>query len=110
MLLALFFPPERPIFYQLHPDHWNALYQWTTFDISILAAYLTVLGILAIYGVHRYHLVFLYLKNKHKVATPKGRFENLPLVTVQLPVAEPCADPSQPDSTLIGVAGGEQTC
>jgi len=86
MLLALFFPPERPIFYQLHPDHWNALYQWTTFDLSILTAYLTVLGILAIYGVHRYHLVFLYLKNKHKVATPKGKFENLPRVTVQLPI------------------------
>jgi cellulose synthase/poly-beta-1,6-N-acetylglucosamine synthase-like glycosyltransferase len=86
MLALLFFPPERSIFYQLHPDHWNALYEWTAFDISIVGAYLTVLGILAIYGVHRYHLVYLYLKNKHKVATPKGRFENLPRVTVQLPV------------------------
>src|SRR5262245_904450 len=84
--LALFFPPERSIFYQLHPDHWNALYQWTAFDLSILTAYLTILGILAIYGVHRYHLVFLYLKNKHKVATPKAQFENLPRVTVQLPI------------------------
>src|SRR5437868_6771828 len=87
MLLALlFFPPERPIFYQLHPDHWNALYHWTTFDISILSAYLVILGILAIYGVHRYHLVFLYLKNKHKVAEPKGQFEQLPRVTVHLPI------------------------
>ncbi len=84
--LALFFPPERSIFYQLHPDHWNALYQWTAFDLSILTAYLTILGILAIYGVHRYHLVFLYLKNKHKVATPKSKFETLPRVTVQLPI------------------------
>ena len=84
--LALFFPPERPLFYQFHPDHWNALYRWTTFDLSILAAYLTVLGILAVYGVHRYHLVYLYLKNKHKVATAKGHFENLPRVTVQLPI------------------------
>ena len=86
MLLAFFFPPERPIFYQLHPDHWNALYEWTAFDLTILAAYLSVLGILAVYGVHRYHLVYLYLKNKHKVVTPKGRFESLPRVTVQLPI------------------------
>ena len=47
--LALFFPPEQSqIFYQLHPDHWNALYQWTAFDITIVGTYLTILGILAV--------------------------------------------------------------
>jgi cellulose synthase/poly-beta-1,6-N-acetylglucosamine synthase-like glycosyltransferase len=86
MLLAFFFPPEPTIFYQLHPDHWNALYEWTPFDIFIVASYLTILSILAIYGIHRYHLVYLYLKNKHKVATPKARFGELPRVTVQLPI------------------------
>jgi cellulose synthase/poly-beta-1,6-N-acetylglucosamine synthase-like glycosyltransferase len=86
MLLALFFPPEPTVFYQLHPDHWTALYEWTTFDLTILTAYISILAILAVYGVHRYHLVYLYLKNKHKVATPKGQFESLPRVTVQLPI------------------------
>src|SRR5688572_12111008 len=86
MLLAFFFPPEPTIFYQLHPDHWNALYEWTTFDIFIVASYLTILSILAIYGIHRYHLVFLYLKNKHKVAKPRATFGELPRVTVQLPI------------------------
>jgi len=86
MLLALILPPDRPRFYQLHPDHWNALYQWTSFDALVLIPYLTILVILAMYGVHRYHLVFLYLRNKHKVTTPKSHFENLPKVTVQLPI------------------------
>jgi cellulose synthase/poly-beta-1,6-N-acetylglucosamine synthase-like glycosyltransferase len=36
--------------------------------------------------LHRYHLVFLYLKNKHKVLLPKAKFTTLPKVTVQLPV------------------------
>jgi cellulose synthase/poly-beta-1,6-N-acetylglucosamine synthase-like glycosyltransferase len=86
MLLAFFFPPEPTIFYQLHPDHWNALYEWTAFDIFIVASYLTILSILAIYGIHRYHLVFLYLRNKHKVAKPLAAFGELPRVTIQLPI------------------------
>jgi cellulose synthase/poly-beta-1,6-N-acetylglucosamine synthase-like glycosyltransferase len=85
-ILALILPPERPLFYQLRPDHWNALYEWTSFDFLIVVPYLTVLTILAVYGVHRYHLVYLYLKNKNNVAKPLGHFENLPRVTVQLPV------------------------
>ena len=46
--------------------------QLTAFDIFILIPYLGILTILAIYGIHRYHLVYLYLKNKHKVAQPKA--------------------------------------
>lgn len=56
------------------------------FDIFILIPYLAILTILAIYGIHRYHLVYLFLKNKHKTAVPKGTFETLPKVTVQLPI------------------------
>ncbi|PYS45910.1 MAG: glycosyl transferase family 2, partial [Acidobacteria bacterium] len=83
----LIVPPERTRFYQLPKiDHWNALYKLTSFDMFILIPYLAILTILAIYGVHRYHLVYLYLKNKHKVAVPKFRFGALPKVTVQLPI------------------------
>ena len=80
-------PPERTRFYQLPTiDHWNALYRLTGFDMFILIPYLAILMILAVYGLHRYHLVYLYLKNKHKVAVPKSRFGALPKVTVQLPI------------------------
>jgi len=84
LLMTLILPPDRTRFYQL--DHWNGLYHLTGFDVFILIPYLAILTILAIYGIHRYHLVFLYLKNKHKTTTPQGAFETLPRVTVQLPI------------------------
>jgi len=84
MLMTLILPPDRTRFYQF--DHWNSLYHLTSFDIFILIPYLAILTILAIYGIHRYHLVFLYLKNKHKTAVPAGMFDTLPRVTVQLPI------------------------
>jgi cellulose synthase/poly-beta-1,6-N-acetylglucosamine synthase-like glycosyltransferase len=87
MLMALIVPPERTRFYQLPAlDHWNTLYQLTTFDQFILIPYLSILTILAIYGIHRYHLVYLYLKNKNKVALPMAKLPTLPRVTVQLPI------------------------
>src|SRR5215467_10274314 len=87
MSLMLIMPPGRPRFYQLPGiDHWYGLYHVNSFDIFILAPYLTILTILAIYGIHRYHLVFLYLKHKNKVAVPKAKLPALPKVTVQLPI------------------------
>ena len=83
----LIVPPERTRFYQLPAiDHWNGLYHANAFDIFILVPYLVILTILAVYGVHRYHLVYLYLKHKNKVAVPKGKWSVLPRVTVQLPI------------------------
>src|SRR6187549_112333 len=87
LVLALILPPERTHFVQFPAiDHWNRLYERTAFDVFILIPYLAILTILAIYGMHRYHLVFLYLKNKHKTTVPPGVFETLPKVTVQLPI------------------------
>src|SRR5688572_25248855 len=87
MFMTLILPPARTGLFQLPAiDHWNAFHRFTPFDIFILIPYLSVLTILAIYGLHRYHLVYLYLKNKHKVAVPKGKFAGLPKVTVQLPI------------------------
>src|SRR5215813_12942896 len=86
-MLSLIIPPERTHFYQLPAvDHWNRLYKVTAFDIFILIPYLAILITLAIYGIHRYHLVYLYLKHKDKVARPKGIFAEKPRVTVQLPI------------------------
>jgi cellulose synthase/poly-beta-1,6-N-acetylglucosamine synthase-like glycosyltransferase len=52
----------------------------------ILALYFFILSILAIYGWHRYYLVYLYMKHKAHVpaALPPPRV--LPPVTVQLPI------------------------
>jgi len=54
----------------------------------ILVVYFFVLSILAIYGWHRYYLVYLYMKNKGRVPVepplPPEGFQ--PRVTVQLPI------------------------
>ncbi|HVG73335.1 MAG TPA: cellulose synthase family protein [Vicinamibacterales bacterium] len=57
----------------------------TTGETLVLATYFFVLVILAVYGWHRYFLVYLYMKNKDRVPVPTG-MDRLPRVTVQLPI------------------------
>ena len=65
----------------------QGLYQVNAFDLALLIPYFIVLVILAAYGAHRYWLVYLYYKHKNKKTTePSAHFEDLPQVTVQLPI------------------------
>lgn len=50
----------------------------------LLAAYFAVLLTLAVFGLHRYRMVYLYFR--HRQPNPAGRFQELPRVTVQLPL------------------------
>ena len=54
--------------------------------LTCVSLYLLTLAILAIYGVHRYVQVFLYYRHMAKRPQPASHFENLPKVTVQLPM------------------------
>ncbi len=55
--------------------------------MALLIPYFIVLILLASYGMHRYVLVYLYYKNKkNRTTEPARRFEELPRVTVQLPI------------------------
>src|SRR5689334_23988052 len=58
----------------------------TPSETLTLATYFFVLVILAVYGWHRYYLVYLYMKNKDKMPVPAGPMAALPVVTVQLPI------------------------
>jgi len=58
----------------------------TSFETLTLATYFFVLVILALYGWHRYYLVYLYMKHKDRHPVPPGSFDVLPPVTVQLPI------------------------
>ena len=58
----------------------------TPVETLILATYFFVLVILAVYGWHRYYLVYLYMKHKDQVPVPASQFESLPRVTIQLPL------------------------
>src|SRR5215212_7203646 len=52
---------------------------WTT-------CYLSVLIGLSTYGVHRYFIIYLFLKHRKHDPQPVSRFEQLPKVTMQLPI------------------------
>jgi len=58
----------------------------TPSETLILGTYFFVLVILAVYGWHRYYLVYLYMKNKDKVPVPGAPLAELPPVTIQLPI------------------------
>jgi len=67
----------------------QGLYQVNAFDLALLIPYFVVLIVLAAYGAHRYWLVFLYYKHKrNKTTEPAAHFDfdDLPRVTVQLPI------------------------
>ncbi len=57
-------------------------------DIYFMAVYFGILGLLSVYGVYRYRLVYLFLRYKNHRPHPKSRFVPgcLPRVTVQLPL------------------------
>ncbi|MFA7232529.1 MAG: cellulose synthase family protein [Terrimicrobiaceae bacterium] len=48
--------------------------------------YLAVLLGLSAYGLHRYSIIYLFLKHRGAAPKPAGEFAELPKVTVQLPV------------------------
>src|SRR5215208_6938935 len=58
----------------------------TAAETLTLAVYFFVLVILAVYGWHRYYLVYLYMKNKDRQPVPAGELTELPRITVQLPI------------------------
>ncbi len=58
----------------------------TPAETAILATYFFVLVILAVYGWHRYYLVYVYMRHKDRQPIPQGVLDALPTVTIQLPI------------------------
>ncbi|MGB2716922.1 MAG: cellulose synthase family protein [Vicinamibacterales bacterium] len=58
----------------------------TLSETLVLVVYFFVLSILAIYGWHRYYVVYLYMKNRDRVPKPVPPPATLPAVTIQLPI------------------------
>jgi len=58
----------------------------TPFETLTLATYFFVLIVLAIYGWHRYYLVYLYMRNKGKEPKAGPPLDPPPVVTIQLPL------------------------
>ena len=58
----------------------------TSSETLILATYFFVLVILAVYGWHRYYLVYQYMKHRDRQPVAPPLPDTLPPVTVQLPI------------------------
>src|SRR3954469_25064124 len=58
----------------------------TPVETLTLAAYFFVLIVLAIYGWHRYYLVYLYMRYKDNEPKPGPPLDPLPVITIQLPL------------------------
>ena len=72
---------------QTTDETFKNLYHWNGFDAALLLPYFAVMILLAIYGVHRYTLVYLYYKHRGNYRPdPPLHFDELPNVTVQLPI------------------------
>jgi len=58
----------------------------TDFNYTLIIVYFVLLAFLSIYGTHRYYLAFLFVKTLEKRKAPEKKFEQLPAVTIQLPL------------------------
>ncbi|HEX8985912.1 MAG TPA: glycosyltransferase [Bryobacteraceae bacterium] len=63
------------------------IHQLDWFDWAMLVPYFVLLGILSLYGLHRYEIIRTYFKHRKKLPQgPPSRFAQLPPVTIQLPL------------------------
>src|SRR6266571_1772006 len=71
----------------LFDDTFKDVHQLSWFDWALLIPYFSILAILSVYGLHRYDTIRTYFKHRKKaVDQPPLRFEQLPPVTIQLPL------------------------
>jgi cellulose synthase/poly-beta-1,6-N-acetylglucosamine synthase-like glycosyltransferase len=69
-----------------HSNPFRGLYQLNWFDLAVMIPYFIVLFILAMYGLHRYVLVYYYYKFRKNIPGPAPEVKEWPRVTVQLPI------------------------
>ena len=82
---------NKPVFEQmkvaLFDDTFAGIHRLAWFDYSLLVPYFAVLIVLSFYGLHRYEMIRAFYKNRHKLsAAPVVQFDELPPVTIQLPM------------------------
>ena len=71
----------------LFDDTFAGIHQLGWFDLALLIPYFSILVLLSVYGLHRYEVIHTYFKHRKKrVDVPQQMFEQLPRVTIQLPL------------------------
>ncbi len=68
-------------------DTFAGIHRLEWFDWSLLIPYFALLFILSLYGLHRYEIIRTYFRHRKKLPQEAPqRFEQLPPVTIQLPI------------------------
>jgi cellulose synthase/poly-beta-1,6-N-acetylglucosamine synthase-like glycosyltransferase len=71
----------------LFDDTFAGIHQLAPFDYALLVPYFAILILLSFFGLHRYEMIRAYYKNRNKLPVqPPQQFEQLPPVTIQLPL------------------------
>ncbi len=78
--------PFSNFYRKLTDPTFRGLYQTNSFDMAIMVPYFLVLVILAMYGIHRYVLVYNFYKYRHHVPPTPPQPAEWPKVTIQLPI------------------------
>jgi len=87
--LLLFATPSTMdrVWTQLFDDTFAGIHTPAFFDYALMVPYFGLLAILSIFGLHRFEILWRYHRNKQKLGKPPERlFDELPRVTIQLPV------------------------
>jgi cellulose synthase/poly-beta-1,6-N-acetylglucosamine synthase-like glycosyltransferase len=64
----------------------TGIYHANAFDLAMMIPYFIVLFVLAVYGLHRYWLVYHYYAHANNVPLTPPAVDNWPRVTIQLPI------------------------
>ncbi|MGH9672559.1 MAG: glycosyltransferase, partial [Bryobacteraceae bacterium] len=68
-------------------DTFAGIHELSWFDWALIIPYFVLLGIVSFYGLHRYEIIRSYLKYRKRLpAAPAHVFDDLPRVTIQLPL------------------------
>lgn len=72
---------------QLFDDTFAGIHQPALFDYALMGPYFVLLAVLSVFGLHRFEILWRYHRHKHKLnKPPREYFQQLPRVTIQLPV------------------------
>ena len=89
LALSVGLAAQNPISHYWHKISdrtFTGIYHANAFDLAMMIPYFIVLLVLAVYGLHRYWLVYDYFAYSKNVPPAPPPVTNWPRVTVQLPI------------------------
>jgi cellulose synthase/poly-beta-1,6-N-acetylglucosamine synthase-like glycosyltransferase len=87
--LSVYLAQQNPINHYIHKlrdQTFAGIYHANAFDLAMMIPYFLVLLVLAMYGLHRYWLVYDYFVYSKNVPPPPPPVSQWPRVTIQLPI------------------------